>query len=154
MAGVALLALTSRWWRTANGGPDAAVDRAPRAGRGRGRAGAVGDDPGIVVDAARGIGALAVGAALVVASTRAISARIAASAAAILFLVITVLAVALSAVITDNVEDEAIRRYSARAENEAHGADDQGERDPADGVRARHRPQQLERPRAQIDGGC
>ena len=109
---------------------------------------ALADDPGIAVDAVRGIGALAIGASLVVASTRAISARIAASAAAILFVVITVLAVALSAVITDNVEDEAIRRYSARAETEAQGADDQAERRPADGDRARHRPQQLQRPRA------
>ncbi|MDP1806899.1 MAG: HAMP domain-containing protein, partial [Acidimicrobiales bacterium] len=53
-------------------------------------------------------------------------ARIAASAATILFLVITVLAVALSTVITSNVEDEAIRRYGARAESEAQGATEQG----------------------------
>ncbi len=125
VAGVVLLAIASRGWRTANGGRTllwiglVALVVAEVAAT-------VGDDPGAVVDVARGLGAFAVGAALVVASTRAISARIAASAAAILFLVITVLAVALSAVITDNVEDEAIRRYSARAESEAQGADDQG----------------------------
>ncbi len=67
----------------------------------------VADQSTAAIDAARGLGALAIGASLVVASTRAISARIATSAAAILFVVITVLAVALSAVITDNVEDEA-----------------------------------------------
>ncbi|MEQ1788457.1 MAG: histidine kinase dimerization/phospho-acceptor domain-containing protein, partial [Acidimicrobiales bacterium] len=125
LVGVVLLALAARWWRTANGGRSllligllalVVVEVAVL----------VGDDPGAVVDAARGIGALAVGVSLVVASTRAISARIAASAAAILFLVITALSVALSAVITDNVEDEAIRRYGARAENEAQGATDQG----------------------------
>ena len=86
-----LLALASRWWRTANGGRTvlwigllALVVAEVAVG--------VGDDQGMVIDATRGIGALAVGVALVVASTRAISARIAASAAAILFLVITVLA--------------------------------------------------------------
>lgn len=125
IAGVVLLAFASRWWRTANGGRIvlwigllALVVAEVAVG--------VGDDQGMVIDAARGIGALAVGVALVVASTRAISARIAASAAAILFLVITVLAVALSAVITDNVEDEAIHRYDARAESEAQGATEQG----------------------------
>ena len=81
-----------------------------------------------VVDVARGIGAAAIGVALVLASTRAISARIAASAAVILFLVITALAVALSTVITDNVEDEAIRRYGARAETEALAPGDEAAR--------------------------
>ena len=125
--GVVLLAVASRWWRPANGGRTllwiglVALVVAEAAAR----LGAPTAD-GLLVDAARGLGALGVGAALVAASTRAISARVAASAATILFLVITVLAVALSAVITDNVEDEAIRRYGARAENEAQGASDQG----------------------------
>jgi len=127
VAGVVLLVLASRWWRTANGGrtllwigllPLVVAEVAAGLGEP--------SQDGVLVDAARGIGALAVGVALVVASTRAISARIAASAAAILFLVITVLAVALSAVITDNVADEAIRRYGARAESEAQGASEQG----------------------------
>ncbi|MFL6207083.1 MAG: ATP-binding protein [Acidimicrobiales bacterium] len=118
MGGVLLLALASRWWSTARGGRvllwlglvalvvgEVALH--------------VPDDPTSIVDVARAIGAAAIGVSLVVASTRAISARIAASAAVILFLVITSLAIALSTVITDNVEDEAIRRYGARAETEA-----------------------------------
>ncbi len=118
MGGVLLLAVASRWWSTARGGRvllwlglvalvvgEVALH--------------VPDDPTSVVDVARGIGAAAIGVALVVASTRAISARIAASAAVILFLVITALAVALSTVITDNVRDEAIRRLGVRAETEA-----------------------------------
>ena len=127
IAAVLLLAIASRWWRPANGGRTllwiglgALVVAEVAAGVGEAAFGSV------LVDVARGIGALGVGTALVVASTRAISARIAASAATILFLVITVLAVALSAVITDNVEDEAIRRYGARAESEAQGASEQG----------------------------
>jgi PAS domain S-box-containing protein len=80
----------------------------------------------VVVEAVRGAGALLLGGALVVASARAISARIATSSAAIVFVVITALAVALSAVITDNVEDEAVRRYGARAETEAQTTADQG----------------------------
>lgn len=79
-----------------------------------------------VVEAVRGVGALLMGGALVAASARAISARIATSSAAIVFVVITALAVALSAVITDNVEDEAVRRYGARAETEAQATADQG----------------------------
>src|SRR3546814_19372070 len=61
-----------------------------------------------------------------VASARSISARIAATAAGILFVVITVVALGLSAVITDNVEDEALQRYAARAETEAQAAVDEG----------------------------
>jgi two-component system, OmpR family, phosphate regulon sensor histidine kinase PhoR len=127
LGGVLLLAGASLWWRPVHGSrvllwiglaalavAEAALQRA--------------EDPGSEVDLARGIGAAAIGVALVLASTRAISARIAASASLILFLVITALAVALSTVITDNVEDEAIRRYGARAETEAQA--------PADEARA------------------
>jgi PAS domain S-box-containing protein len=122
--GILLLALVSRWWRTTRGGrlfllvgllALAIAEMAPGL-----------DDGASAIDVARAVGALAVGAALVVGSTRAISARIAASAAAILFVVIAVLAVALSAVITTNVEDEAVRRYAARAETEAQAAAAQG----------------------------
>jgi PAS domain S-box-containing protein len=123
VAGLVVLAVTARSWHTHRGGRSLlllgvaalAVAELARSG----------DQSGSVVDAARGLGALAIGVALVVASTRAISARIAASAAGILFVVITVIAVALSAVITDNVEDEALRRYGARAESEAQTAADQ-----------------------------
>ena len=118
LGGVLFLAVASRWWQPAHAGRVllwigmlalVVADAAEQ----------LGDDPGSVVYVARGLGAAAIGASLVVASTRAISARIAASAAVILFLVITALAVALSTVITDNVEDEAIRRYGARAATEA-----------------------------------
>jgi PAS domain S-box-containing protein len=122
--GLVVLALVARWWHPRRGGRSLLLiglvalllaELGPAIG-----------DPGAILDAARGLGALAIGASLVVASTRAISARIAASAAAILFVVITVLAVALSAVITGNVEDEAVRRYGARAETEAQAAVDEG----------------------------
>lgn len=77
-------------------------------------------------EVARGVGALLIGACLVAASTRAISARIATSAAAIVLVVITALAVALSSVVTGNVEDEAVRRYGARADTEAQATAAQG----------------------------
>ncbi|MGH9276044.1 MAG: hypothetical protein ACRDZU_15475, partial [Acidimicrobiales bacterium] len=124
VGGMVVLALTARWWRTHRAcrtlllvGIVALVLAEVALG---------GDQTSSAVDAARGLGALAIGASLVVASTRAISARIATSAATILFVVITVLAVALSTVITDNVEDEALRRYGARAETEAQTASKQG----------------------------
>ena len=87
--GLAVVAPRARW-------AGAAVDRARRARRRRGGAISCGDDPGSeVVRRARVSARLAIGVALVLASTRAISARIAASAAVILFVVITALAVAL-----------------------------------------------------------
>ena len=75
-------------------------------------------------DAVRGIGALFLGIALIVASRRAIAARVATSAAAVVLLVILALAIALSVVIADNVEDEVARRYGARAETESQVFDD------------------------------
>jgi PAS domain S-box-containing protein len=76
------------------------------------------DDSSNLADVARGLGAVAVGACLMGASARVISARIAASGALVLFAVITVVAVALSAIVSDNIEDEALRRYRASAESE------------------------------------
>lgn len=73
-----------------------------------------------VADAVRGVGALLFAIALIVASRRAIAARVATSAAAVVLLVITSVAIALSVVIADNVEDEVARRYEARAETEAN----------------------------------
>lgn len=124
LAGLVLLAIAVQAWHTARGGRTllligmVAVALA--------ELGPTVEGSDAALDAARALGALAIGAALVAASGRAISARIAASASAILFVVITVLAVALSAVITDNVEDEAVRRYGARAETEADTAAGQG----------------------------
>jgi len=77
-----------------------------------------------VGDGVRGVGALAFGAGLLLASRRAIAARVAMAAAAVVLLVITVLSIALSVVIAVNVEDEVARRYEARAETEAQGLAD------------------------------
>ncbi len=63
--------------------------------------------------------AAGMGWALVAVSGRAMSARIAASAGTILLAALTVVAVALSAVISDNLRDEALRRYDARIAIEA-----------------------------------
>jgi PAS domain S-box-containing protein len=124
VAGLVVLALAARWWRTNRGGRTVLL--IGLVALAVSEMGPLLDDSGLILDVARGLGALAIGVALVVASTRAISARIAASASAILFVVITVLAVALSTVITDNVEDEAVRRYSARAETEAQAVVEEG----------------------------
>ncbi|MEX2292345.1 MAG: ATP-binding protein [Acidimicrobiales bacterium] len=121
---VAALAVASQWWRSERGGRTLLF--IGLVALALSDLGLAADVSGPVLDIARGIGALAIGAALVVASSRAISARIATSASAILFVVIAVLAVALSTVITDNVDTEAVRRYGARAETEAQAAADEG----------------------------
>ncbi|WP_436793503.1 ATP-binding protein [Actinospongicola halichondriae] len=77
-------------------------------------------DSASLADGVRGAGALVFAVALAVASRRAIAARVATSAAAVVLLVITSVAIALSVVIADNVEDEVARRYEARAETEAN----------------------------------
>ena len=123
LGGIVVLAVASRWWEGAHGGR--VLLWIGLVGLVVAEVAAQLDDPGPVADVARGIGAAGIGAALVVASTRSISARIAASASVILFLVIAVLAVALSTVITDNVEDEAIRRYSARIDTEKEAPADE-----------------------------
>ncbi len=70
-------------------------------------------------DVTRGLGAVLFGVGLVLASRRAIAARVAMAAATVVLLVVTVLSIALSVVIAENVEDEAARRYEARAETES-----------------------------------
>ncbi|MDQ3304631.1 MAG: ATP-binding protein [Actinomycetota bacterium] len=72
-----------------------------------------------VADTARAAGALGLGAALFTASQRSISARVAASATGTILLVVLAVSVALSAVVIDNVEDEALLRIESRAGAEA-----------------------------------
>lgn len=69
--------------------------------------------------AARGVGAAAVGAALLVASRRAIAARVAASAAATLLMVVLVLSLGLSVVLQDTVQDQAVAAVDSRARIES-----------------------------------
>jgi len=76
-------------------------------------------EAGSVAAAARAVGAVAFGSALIIASRGAIAARVAASAAATLLLVVLVLSVGLSAVLTTTVEDQAIAAVDARALREA-----------------------------------
>ncbi|MDP8954163.1 MAG: ATP-binding protein [Actinomycetota bacterium] len=70
-------------------------------------------------DTARAFGALVLGAALFTASQRSISARVAASATGTILLVVLAVSVALSAVVIDNVEQEALLRIESRAAAEA-----------------------------------
>lgn len=122
LAGVVLLAVGSLGWRRGRGGRDllwvgivalACAEVATMA------------DAQATADVVRGGGALGIGAALVLAGSRSIPARIAATSSAILLVAITAVSVALSAVISANVEDEALRRYSARAATEAVAAGDE-----------------------------
>jgi PAS domain S-box-containing protein len=67
-----------------------------------------------VVDICLAVGGAAIGGALLVASRRQIAARVAASAAGTLLIVVLVLSVALSAVVSNSSEDEALRRLDSR----------------------------------------
>src|SRR5438445_758124 len=73
----------------------------------------------VPAEAVRGLGAALIGAGLVIASRRAIAARVAASAALTLLLVVLVLSVALSAVLTSTVRDQAVSRLDSRARGES-----------------------------------
>jgi PAS domain S-box-containing protein len=64
-------------------------------------------------------GAAGLGVGVVLAARRSIPTRIAISATAILLVVVVAVSVGLSAVLADNVEDEAVGRLSARADTEA-----------------------------------
>ena len=66
-------------------------------------------------DWARGAGALALGMVLVTSARRSVPARIAVSTVATLLVVVLAISVALSVVISGNVEREALRRVDARA---------------------------------------
>jgi PAS domain S-box-containing protein len=65
------------------------------------------------------VGAAGLGAAALSASRRSIAARVAASGAGALLLVVLVLSVALSAVLSNTVEDQELTRLDARARSEA-----------------------------------
>jgi hypothetical protein len=69
-------------------------------------------------------GSLTIGAALLAASRRSIAARVAASAAGTLLLVVLVLSVALSAVLSSSAQTDALSRLGARARTEARLATD------------------------------
>jgi PAS domain S-box-containing protein len=115
-AGVAAVALGSLSW---NGGPTSrrllwagllATGAAVAA-----EVAASGDVPPALLIA----GSLAIGASVLGASRRSIAARVAASAAGALLLVVLVLSVALSAVLSNTVEDQELTRLDARANSEA-----------------------------------
>ena len=76
-------------------------------------------DAGTVADWARGAGALALGTVLLISARRSVPARIAVSTVATLLVVVLAVSVALSIVISGNVEREALRRVDARALAEA-----------------------------------
>jgi PAS domain S-box-containing protein len=76
---------------------------------------ASGDLPRVLLIA----GAAGLGTATLLASRRAIAARVAAGAAGALLLVVLVLSVALSAVLANTVEDQELTRLDARARSEA-----------------------------------
>ncbi len=118
VAGIVGLAIGSIWWW-----------------RGRGIAGhllwaglfgtsvAVGleaSGAGRASDAVLAAGSLFIGAALLVASRRSVAARVAASAAGTLLLVVLVLSVALSAVLSSSIQREEFSRLQSRANTEAN----------------------------------
>ena len=74
---------------------------------------------GTVADWFRGAGALALGTMLITSARRSVPARIAVSTVATLLLVVLAVSLALSIVISGNVEREALRRVEARALAEA-----------------------------------
>jgi PAS domain S-box-containing protein len=76
-------------------------------------------DAGTFADWARGAGALALGTMLITSARRSVPARIAVSTVATLLLVVLAVSLALSIVISNNVQREAIRRVEGRALAEA-----------------------------------
>ncbi len=76
-------------------------------------------DAGTIADWARGAGALALATVLISSARRSVPARIAVSTVATLLVVVLAVSLALSIVISGNVEREALRRVDARALAEA-----------------------------------
>jgi PAS domain S-box-containing protein len=83
-------------------------------------------DVDAAADGLRLLAAAAMATGIVVAARRSIPTRIAASASATLLLVVLAVSVALSAVLADNVEDEARRRLDDTATTEAALAEESG----------------------------
>ena len=83
-------------------------------------------DADAAADGLRLASAAAIGAGIVVAARRSIPTRIAASASATLLVVVLAVSVALSAVLADNVEDEARRRLADTATSEGALAEQAG----------------------------
>jgi PAS domain S-box-containing protein len=116
LGGIAALAAAVAVWQVPRSAQTAAVAGVLALA---GAEGLVAADVETVADGARGAGAVLFGIGLVLASRRAIAARVAMAAATVVLLVVTVLSIALSIVIAENVEDEVARRYEARAETES-----------------------------------
>src|SRR5205085_6581715 len=72
-----------------------------------------------VAEIVRAAGAVVLGGVLIATARRSIPGRVVASGAASLLLVVLAVSLALSKVVTDNVEREALRRLDARASTEA-----------------------------------
>ena len=123
IAGIALLAIAPTGWRAGEGGKlllwagVAALALSELALRA--------DNP-TLSDWLRVAGAVGLGATFFAAGRRSIATRVAASSAAMLLLVVVAVALALSVVISNNVEQEAIRRFSAEAGAEADVVEEQG----------------------------
>ncbi len=81
--------------------------------------GAAVTDAGTLADWCRAVGALSLGTVLITSARRSVPARIAVSTVATLILVVLAVSVALSIVISGNVEAEALRRVDSRALAEA-----------------------------------
>ena len=80
------------------------------------------ESPGTASRLALTAGGIALGASVFLASRGSIAARVAASAATTLLIVVLVLGVAVSAVLVNTVQDSAVERLESRAANEAGGA--------------------------------
>jgi len=116
LGGIAATAAAVALWRVARGARGAAAAGVLGLAVAEGLVAA---DLETAADAARGAGAVLFGIGLVLASRRAIAARVAMAAATVVALVVTVLSVSLAVVIAENVEAEAAERYEARADTES-----------------------------------
>ncbi|HEX3424570.1 MAG TPA: ATP-binding protein [Acidimicrobiales bacterium] len=117
-AGIAGLAIGSVWWWRGRGG----ARRLLWIGLGATTVAVILEAVGAntASDGALAIGSIIIGAALMTASRRSVAARVAASAAGTLLLVVLVLSFALSAVLSSSLEHEELTRLEGRATTEAN----------------------------------